>query len=294
MSLDDSKWVGIAEARRYRKILEFELVLTAVGIDSKVEQFERTWILFVPSDQERGAREQISMYQSENRIFNRTRAPSPILDNGVAGCVVFVVLIWSIWFLEGVGIFSNIRSNGAMWVHAVENGEWWRCVTALLLHGNIAHIVSNTVMGVVFGCLVARHFGSGLCWLLVLFCGAMGNYLNSMIQSPMFASIGASTATFAAVGLLAGLFFRRRLIIGRGWRYNALPIAGAIGLFALLGIGGEDTDVIAHFTGLLCGVIVGTVVASFNLRWFGKSGQWIAGVLAIAVVCWAVLKANPW
>ena len=181
-----------------------------------------------------------------------------------------------------------------MWVQAVENGEWWRCVTALLLHGNIAHLVGNTVMGVVFGWLVARHFGSGLCWLLVLFCGAMGNYLNSLIQGPTFASIGASTATFAAVGLLAGLFFRRRLIIGRGWRYNALPIAGAVGLFILLGIGGENTDVVAHLTGLFCGVVVGTVVASFNLRLLGKSGQWIAGVLAIGVVCWAVFKTNPW
>ena len=294
MSLDDRQWVGIAEAKRYRKILEFELVLTAVGIESKVERVEHAWMLFVPNHVERGAREQISLYQSENRIFNRTRAPSPVLDSGIVGCVAFVALIWGMWILESLGLLPNFRSQGAMWVHAVENGEWWRCVTALLLHGNVAHLVSNTIMGVVFGCLVARHFGSGLCWLLVLFCGAMGNYLNSLIQGPTFASIGASTATFATVGLLAGLFFRRRLIIGRGWRYNALPIAGAIGLFILLGIGGERTDVVAHFTGLLCGVVVGTVVASFNLRWLGQSGQWIAGALTIVVVCWAVLKTNPW
>lgn len=294
MTVHDRNWVSVVEAKRYRKILEFELVLTAVGIDSKVEQFDRMWILFVPDDQARGALEQISLYQSENRIFNRTRSPSPVLESGIVGCVVFVILIWGVWLLESLGIFSNFRSHGAMWVYAVEDGEWWRCVTALLLHGNIAHLVSNTAMGVIFGCLVARHFGSGLCWLLVLLCGAMGNYLNSLIQSSGFASIGASTATFAAVGLLAGLFFRRRLIIGRGWRFNALPIAGAIGLFALLGIGGERTDVVAHFTGLLCGVIVGTVVASFNLRWLGRTGQWIAGVLAISVVCWAVLETNPW
>ena len=294
MSLDDRLWVEIAEAKRYRKILEFELVLTAVGIESKVEKFERAWMLFVPSHLERGAREQILLYQSENRIFNRTRAPSPVLDNGITGCIVFVAVLWGFWFFENMGLLPNFRSQGAMWVHAVENGEWWRCITALLLHEDAAHLVSNTVMGVVFGCLVARHFGSGLCWMLVLFCGAMGNYLNSLIQGPTFASIGASTATFATVGLLAGLFFRRRLIIGRGWRYNALPIAGAIGLFILLGIGGERTDVVAHLTGLFCGVVIGSVVASFNLRWLGQSGQWIAGALAIVVIGWAVLKTNPW
>ena len=294
MSVESSEWVGIVEAKRYRKILEFDLVLTSVGIESKVERIGRDWVLLVPNNLERSARDQISLYLSENRIFNRSRAPSPIIDSGIVGCVVFVALIWSIWILEGLGVIPNFRNQGAMWVHAVENGEWWRCITALLLHANIAHIVGNTVMGVVFGCLVARHFGSGLCWLLVLLCGAMGNYLNSLIQGSMFASIGASTATFAAVGLLAGLFFRRRLIIGRGWRYNALPIAGAIGLFILLGIGGENTDVIAHLTGMFCGVVVGAVVASFNLRWLGRSGQWIAGAVAIGVICWAVLKTNPW
>lgn len=294
MTLDDRQWVGIAEARRYRKILELELVLTSVGVESKVMQVERAWILFVPSHLERSAREQISLYQTENRVFNRSRAPSPVLDSGIVGCVVFVVLIWGIWFLEGMGLLTNFRSQGTMWVFAVEQGEWWRCMTALLLHVDVSHLVANTVMGVVFGCLVARHFGSGLCWLLVLICGSMGNYLNSLIQGSSFASIGSSTATFAALGLLAGLFFRRRLIFGRGWRYNALPIAGAIGVFVLFGIGGERTDVVAHFTGLLCGVVVGTVVASFNLRWLGQSGQWIAGVLALGLTLWAVLMTNPW
>lgn len=294
MSLVDGEWVRVAEAKRYRKIIELELVLTAVGIKSKVEQLDRRWFLFVPRDLGRGASEQLLLYQSENRIFNRTRAPSPVLDNGFSGCILFVAIIWGIWLFENLGVFPNFRNDGAMWVQAVENGEWWRCITALLLHGNIAHIVGNTVMGVVFGCLVARHFGSGLCWFLILLCGAMGNYLNSLIQGPMFASIGASTATFAAVGLLAGLFFRRRLIVGRGWRYNALPIAGAIGLFILLGIGGENTDVVAHFTGLLCGVLVGTLVASFNLRWLGKSGQWIAGIFAIGTIGWSILQTNPW
>lgn len=294
MSLDDRTWVGVAEAKRYRKILELDLVMTSVGIESKVERIERAWMLFVPSHLEPSAREQISLYQTENRVFNRSRAPSPVIDTGIVGCVVFVVLIWGFWSLEGLGLIPNFRSQGTMWVHAVENGEWWRCITALLLHADVAHLVANSAMGVVFGCLVARHFGSGLCWLLVLLCGAMGNYLNALIQGPMFASIGASTATFASLGLLAGLFFRRRLIIGRGWRYNALPIAGAVGLFILLGIGGERTDVVAHITGLLCGVIVGTVVASFNLRWLGQSGQWITGFLAIGVICWAVLQTNPW
>ena len=294
MSEDNREWVEVAHVNRYRKILELELVLTAVGIDSRIERFDRMWMLFVTSDHVRGAREQLSLYQRENRIFNRTRNPSPTLESGIVGCVAFVVIIWSVWLLEGLGMFPHLHTRGVMWVQAVENGEWWRCVTALLLHSNIAHLVGNTAMGVVFGCLVARHFGSGLCWLLVLLCGAMGNYFNSLIQGPMFASIGASTATFATVGLLAGLFFRRRLIIGRGWLYNGLPIAGAIGLFVLFGIGGQNVDVVAHFTGLLCGVIAGTVVASFNLRWLGKSGQWVSGALALGIVCWSVIKTNPW
>ena len=54
MSLLDREWVGIAETKRYKKILEFELVLTAVGIESRVEKVEHVWILFVPTDLARG------------------------------------------------------------------------------------------------------------------------------------------------------------------------------------------------------------------------------------------------
>lgn len=89
--------------------------------------------------------------------------------------------------------------------------------------------------------------------------------INTLVQSPNHSSIGASTAVFAAVGLLATLnmlHFRQSL-----WRRWPLPVAAALGLLALLGTGGENTDVGAH----LFGFAAGTVIAALTHLLFAKT-----------------------
>ncbi len=241
---------------------------------------------------ESAARRQLEIYRKENKDVKRERAPSPQIDKGYVGCVIYVAIVWFVWILESVGLLGEFPREGAMWAYAVrEQGEWWRTFTALMLHGDVIHLVGNTAFGLIFGVIAGRHYGSGLAWLLIVLCGAAGNYLNALLQANMFVSIGASTGMFAAVGLIGGMFFRRRFISGRGWRYNAIPIVGVIGIFAFMGIGTERTDVVAHLTGLFCGLLTGIVVSSFDLRRIGKSGQILAGIAALALLGTATVLA---
>lgn len=289
MNNEEPQWVVVGAAQNYRSILDLELVLTAMGIDARVDRGPTGWILLTRIELEQNALDQLAKYNRENRFFSFKRAPSPVLENGIAGCIGYVVVLWTVWVLESLGVLSNLREGGVMWALAVRDGEWWRCFTALLFHADFVHLLGNSVFGVLFGLLVARYTGSGIAWLLIVVCGAYGNYLNALLQNDSFMSIGASTGVFAAAGLLCGLFTRRRFIANRGWRYNLIPIAGGIGLFAFLGIGGERTDIMAHLTGLFCGALAGLFVGSFDLRVLGKSGQYIAGVLTILVLLFALV-----
>lgn len=285
MEGEQSDWTLVGSSASRKAIIECELVLTATGIETRVERGTTRWLLFARSEMESAARRQLEIYRRENKDVKRARAPSPQIDNGFIGCGVYVAIVWTVWLLESYGMVGEFSQNGAMWAYAVrEQGEWWRTVTALMLHGDVVHLVGNTAFGLIFGILAGRYYGSGFAWLLIVLCGASGNYLNALIQADMFVSIGASTAMFAAVGLIGGMFFRRRFISGRGWRYNAIPIVGVIGIFAFMGIGSERTDVVAHLTGLFCGVFAGIAVASFNLLRLGKSGQLFAGVATLALV----------
>lgn len=292
MEGQESEWTLVGSSLSHKAIIEFELVLTATGIETRVERDTTRWLLFARSEMETAARQQLEIYRKENKNVKRARAPSPQIDKGFVGCGVYVAVVWCVWILESLGLVGEFPRDGAMWAYAVrEQGEWWRTVTALMLHGDVVHLVGNTAFGLIFGVIAGRHYGSGLAWLLIVLCGAAGNYLNAHLQADMFVSIGASTAMFAAVGLIGGMFFRRRFISGRGWKYNAIPIVGVIGIFAFMGIGSERTDVVAHLTGLFCGLLAGIVVASFDLLRIGKSGQVLAGIAALGLLGTATVLA---
>ncbi len=291
MNNEPTEWTLVSSSRSHRAIIECELVLTSIGIETRLERNSDGWLLLTRSEMATAARQQLALYRQENRNAGRQRDPSPKIDSGIVGCIAYLGIIWAISLLEYLGLATRLSQDGAMWALAVrEQGEWWRTITALLLHADVAHIIGNSAFGLLFGILAGRYYGSGVAWLLIVLCGAFGNYLNAQVQNDMFVSIGASTSMFAAVGLIGGMFFRRRFLPGRGWKYNAIPIAGAIGVFAFMGIGTERTDVVAHFTGLICGLLAGVVVSSFDLRRIGRTGQVLAGILTFAILGIAIAQ----
>ena len=127
--------------------------------------------------------------------------------------------------------------------------------------------------------------------VVVLVCGALGNALNAALRPDAFSSIGASTATFAALAVGASFVWRRGYFSGRGWRRAFAPVFGGIALLAFTGIGGERTDVLAHFMGFGVGVIGGSLAASFDIRRLGKSGQYIAAGLTLGLLALAWSRA---
>lgn len=178
----------------------------------------------------------------------------------------------------------------------IDGGEWWRAVTALTLHADIVHLVSNTVAGAGFAIFVARFFGAAAGWLLILLSGVAGNLLNAWIHFPEpHLSIGASTAVFGAVGLLTGIGIwaalaepRTRLTIPR-W---LVPVLGGLTLLGWLGVGDYRTDVAAHICGFLCGTVFG-VAGAFARRAIGRLQPVRAcfGALPLVVVGGAWLAA---
>lgn len=177
----------------------------------------------------------------------------------------------------------------------VESGEWWRAVTALTLHGDLVHLVSNLVAGIGFAFLLARFFGAGGAWLMILITGLLGNALNAWIHYPdAHWSIGASTAVFGALGLVTGvgLWIAMRQPAER-WTMPRwlLPAFGGLTLLGMLGIGdGLDgrVDVAAHISGFLCGSLLGFLCATRQADFvkLDRYGRWV-GLVALLLVGWA-------
>lgn len=293
---DPFAWICIRHDRDARPVSDAALVLTAVGIDNVVERVEGVWQLLTRRGYAVAALDQLERYRVEN-LPPRIRIP-PIItfDSGWAGVLGYLCIIWALPALEGWDLFGlDWRGAGRMEATLVREGEWWRTITALTLHGNLAHILGNSLFGAVFGILAGRYLGSGLCWLLVLLAGALGNGVNAWLRPDGFASLGASTATFACVGMIAAFIWRRGYFRGRGWRRSMAPMGAGIALLAFTGMGGANTDVLAHVAGFSCGVLLGIGVAPFDIRRLGWSGQYLAGALTVCLVilAWALAETPP-
>ncbi|MEE4360988.1 MAG: rhomboid family intramembrane serine protease [Pseudomonadales bacterium] len=268
--------------------------LTAVGIDHAVDLEHGRWLVWVPQAQAARAAAQLVAARNESTTDRALPDPVPPLESGYPGVVAYLLVIWMIPALQGAGLLhGDLRALGRVETLAIIEGQWWRPVTALTLHADFGHILANSVFGAVIGLNVGRYLGSGFGWLLVLLAGVAGNLLNASLQPDRFASLGASTANFAAVGLVGAWIWRRGGRRSFGWRRSLAPLFAAFALLAFTGVGGEDrnVDVGGHFAGFGCGALLGALAARVDPARLGRVGQGLCATLALALVTSAWLWA---
>lgn len=204
---------------------------------------------------------------------------------------LFRLLLW----LASHQLLSDWQSRGCWNREAVlADGEWWRCLTALTLHADVQHILSNLLFGVFYGAFASARLGLGLSLLLMVGTGAGANALMTQFPNADHSSIGSSTMIYSLLGLLAARHTRlawRELHREGGHGSLArllpwLPLASAVALGALNGAA-PGADVLAHTLGFLTGTVAGGLLEpdspSPKARW-----QWLFGLLAIAmpVLAW--------
>ncbi len=174
--------------------------------------------------------------------------------------VVVLAVFW--WQGEQPGRWE---AAGALDTQAVfDQGEWWRPATALFLHADLGHLVSNVVSGVFVFAAVIATIGRRRGWLLLALASLAGNFAVAGLNYPgPYRSLGASTAIFAGLGLLTGRAVRgfRRPDHPHSWRAVFAPLAAGLTLLALFGAGGLHTDVGAHVTGFAAGLVLGFAAA---------------------------------
>jgi membrane associated rhomboid family serine protease len=269
---------------------EHALVLGAAGIAHEVRPEAGELIILVAASDADRSRAELDAYASENRDWPTARFTVPRPANGWAGVLCYATV------LSIVAVWQQQHSFGVDWLEAgtaqaglIRQGQWWLTVTALTLHADLVHLIGNVIIGGLVGLFAGRSFGSGRAWFGILIGGALGNLLNAWLHPAGHASIGASTAVFAALGLLAGHAWRQNRWLRTSRMEKWAPIVGGALLLSLLGTGGGRTDVGAHVFGFLCGALVGALGERADRAWSQLRAQLIFGgaALTILAVAWA-------
>lgn len=286
-------WVIVFESDLLQPAADRALVLHSLSIPYEILQNGSDAALAVPTEFGERARYEIWQYEQENR---RPRArPSAAgfeYRDGIPGVVAYVIVVCLAAWLAGEAAFGlDWLANGRVDGELIRQGEWWRLFTALTLHSGPRHLIGNVGFGLAFGFLAGRLAGSGVAWLGIVLASAVGNAVNTLFLDSAHRSIGASTAVFAALGLVAGFVWRSRLMMQDRWAYRIGPIVGGLALLAFTGTGDERTDVGAHLLGFVAGFGTGLLLTRLPDRFFDRRVQLVSGILALALPVAAWLAA---
>jgi membrane associated rhomboid family serine protease len=229
------------------------VALASQGIPTWLFHGKEGWLLAVEDGDLVRADAVVDAYEAENAAAPpRAAEYGPTHAAWVASALLVAVFVAAAgredWIALGVADAERIRE-----------GELWRAITAQTLHADAGHLLGNAVFLALFGSFACRALGPGVGLLAILLAGALGNLANAALQGEGHRSLGASTAVFGALGILAAL-----RVPGEGslWR-RTLPIQAGVAFLVLLGAS-PRTDVLAHVCGLFAGVAVGLGAARLS------------------------------
>ncbi len=289
--------VAIYRSRNRAECLELTLILESVGIEYQFHRQAGAYAILVKSSDESRARAELQAYVQENRDWE-LRAPT---IPGHADGWIGVLIYWDV--LVMVALLRHYHALGGDWLAAgrmkaglVRQGEWWRTVTGLSLHVDLTHLLGNLLFGALFGLFAGQVLGSGLAWFSILVAGALGNAMNAWLQPAQHSSVGASTAIFAALGILSAHAWKRRRHTERRWVRQLVPLLGGVALLGFVGTGGARTDFIAHLTGFFAGLLLGGIYGSLGhhprLVGGAQSGFGAAAIALLGFAWFCALRAD--
>jgi membrane associated rhomboid family serine protease len=287
----DPDWIVVFRGAR-ALCDEFGLVLEARALPWQLIEADGAWALAVPSERSAAALEELSRYAAERAP---PRPPPPVLPpfpGAPLGAALYVLVLLAAAYGAGAHAFRTDWFDAG----AVESGpgvarQWWRAVTALTLHVDPSHLLDNALFGAGIGVLASRLLGPGVAWASILAAGTIANSLEMWIAPPEYRAVGASTAVFAALGLLAGYAWRGEFTRAGRWMYRWTPLFAGVSLLALLGTGDGHVDVLGHLLGFCAGVAEGWLYARAGLPRSRRGDlQWGLGAAALLAVAgaWAL------
>jgi len=282
----------------YRSLLrsrceERALVLTAVGIASIIGFNGLEFALQVHGPDALAAQYQLQLYEGESRS-EKPAAPPRMppqrqYPHAWIGCLLYVAVLVAIGYAVAHGIGPlDAFERGDLDAGRVQSGQWWRAWTALTLHLDAAHLAGNLGAGVWFGYLAGRQLGSGTAWLLIVTGAACANLLEAHFGPASHRAVGASTAVFTALGLLAAHSWRTRYHLPQRAVLRWSPLVGGVVLLGWFGSAGPGTDIVAHALGFAVGCGLGAVAAGAQVRAvLERWPQWLSGAAALLSIALA-------
>ena len=184
------------------------------------------------------------------------------------------------------GQSNEIYERGVLAAPFIDQGDWWRLITAAFLHYGPIHLALNMLALWWFGSAVENVLGRWRFHLLSDVSGLAGS-AGALIASPNSLTVGASGAIFGIMG--AALVLERQGIYVFGGGALSIIVLNVIFTFAIPGI-----SIGGHLGGLIGGVVGMLALSRFGRTHavYGQAG--VAGVAGLIGVGLASVLVAFW
>ena len=201
-----------------------------------------------------------SYYQADGRQIKSFKQ-QPLVNHFV---FIANVIVFTLCTLTG----DLLYNYGRLTMQDVTNGEWYRMITCLFLHGNVTHIASNMMMLFLLGNVVEKEMGHLKYFILYFGSGLAASGASLYLQSVHLAlgeevvgSIGASGAIFGIMGAFLWILIRNH---GRASNMSFVRVLFLVCYCLFGGLTEARIDNAAHFGGLFAGILIAVLIYRKN------------------------------
>lgn len=134
----------------------------------------------------------------------------------------------------------------------VMNGWYWQLFTSMFVHVDLLHLFGNMFFLLIFG-IRAEGLFSKKEFFFIYFASGLSGSLLTLLMPPSTLSAGASGAIF-------GMFSASAIYLGKTLGQSIMS-ALMYSFFLLILSAGRNVNLLAHFGGLVAGLIIGYSLA---------------------------------
>lgn len=193
------------------------------------------------------------------------------------GLIILCSLLYIIPIL--FGSYDFLVYGFSIHKSSIQNGEFYRLLTASFLHGNFLHLAFNCYALFVIGSQVESFLGK-IKYLLIYLFSAVTASLMSMLFIGNDLSLGASGAIFGLMGALVYFGYHYRVYLGNVMKSQIIPL---IVFNLLLGFTLTGIDNFAHIGGLIGGTLITIALGvKYKSSAFEKINGWIISIIYVA------------
>ena len=190
------------------------------------------------------------------QIFEPTKKSANLILVAITVFAFFVMQFWEKSITEGTfygHTTAFLLQHGALYGPSIRQGEWYRLVTHMFLHGDIWHLGNNMLILFCLGNALEHYVGKILYVSIYFLSGILAGLGSVVYNTTSTVSVGASGAVFGVVGAMAWLVLKN---IGRLEGFTGSRMLMFILLSVYAGFADQRVDNAAHVVGLISGFLL--------------------------------------